>query len=83
MTELTTTRRNTLPASKFALPGKNGAPGKYPVDTKGRADAAKGRATQMVAKGKLSPEAAAKVRHKANIVLGESDSTYHNWPPTK
>ena len=31
----------------------------------------------MLAKGKLSPEDAAKVRHKANVVLGETDSTYH------
>ncbi len=38
---------------------------------------AKGRATQQLAKGNLTPEEAAKVRHKANVVLGETDSTYH------
>ena len=42
--------RNKLPKSEFALPGER----KYPVDTKNRAINAKARATQMVAKGKLS-----------------------------
>lgn len=81
MAALTTKRRNDLPTSKFALPkgtkSSDGAPA-YPVDTPGRAANAKARATQMLAKGKLSPEAAAKVRHAANVVLGETDSTHHS-----
>lgn len=32
---------------------------------------AKARATQMVKKGKLSPEAAARIRAKANRILGQ------------
>jgi hypothetical protein len=73
MAVLTTKARNKMPASKFALPG-----GRFPVPDKAHAANAKARATQMVAKGKLSPASAAKIRHKANVVLGETDSTYHN-----
>ena len=72
MSVLSTKARKNLPSSKFALPG-----GRYPVPDKAHAANAKARATQMLAKGKLSPEDAAKVRHKANVVLGETDSTYH------
>jgi hypothetical protein len=60
-------------ASKFALPG-----GRYPDGDKAHAIAAKARATQELAKGNLSPEDAAKVRHSADVTLGETDSTYHN-----
>lgn len=67
MAKLTAAKRHSLPTSKFALPGER----KYPVDTRARAANAKSRATQMVAKGKLSPASAAKIRRKANAVLGE------------
>jgi hypothetical protein len=60
--------RNKLPAAKFGLPGER----KYPVDTKGRAANAKGRATQQVNKGNLSPAAAAKIDAKADRVLGKA-----------
>lgn len=73
MAVLTTKARNKMPASKFALPG-----GRFPVPDKAHAANAKARATQMVAKGKLSPSEAATIRHKANSILGETDSTYHN-----
>ena len=73
MAVLTTKARKNMAASKFALPG-----GRFPVPDKAHAANAKARATQGVAKGTLSPEDAAKVRHKANQVLGETDSTYHN-----
>jgi hypothetical protein len=76
MAKLTAKRRNALPASKFAL--KQGGKEKYPVDTKGRAVAAKGRATQAVAKGRLTPEQASKIKHKADAVLGKHDCAYHN-----
>jgi hypothetical protein len=59
-------RHNKLPSSKFGLPGAR----KYPLDTKGRAANAKGRATQQVEKGNLSPAAAAQIKAKANNVLG-------------
>jgi hypothetical protein len=59
--------RNELPSSKFGLPGSR----KYPVNDKAHAANAKARATQQVEKGNLSPEAAAKIRAKANKVLGK------------
>lgn len=64
MTKLTAKHRNSLPASKFAGPGRS-----YPTDTRARAANAKGRATQQVKKGNLSPSAAAKVKAQANRVL--------------
>lgn len=75
MAVLTTKQRNagTGAAKKFALPG-----GRYPIGDRAHAGNAKARATQMLAKGKLSAADAATVRHKANVVLGETDSTYHN-----
>ena len=74
MAELTTKARNRLKPSTFGLPGKKA----YPMPDKAHAANAKARATQMVAKGKLSPSEAATIRHKANSILGETDSTYHN-----
>lgn len=78
MGKLTAAARKKLPASKFALPGKNGKPGKYPVDTKNRARDAKARDSEMVAKGKLSPAQATKINHRADAVLGKHDCSYHN-----
>lgn len=74
MAVLTTKQRknHTGAAKKFALPGD-----RYPIGDKAHAADAKGRATQQLAKGNLSPAEAATVRHKANVVLGETDSTYH------
>lgn len=74
MSVLKAKARNKLAASKFGLPDTR----QYPLDTAGRAANAKARATQMLAKGKLTPDKAAKIRHRANVVLGETDSTYHN-----
>lgn len=78
MAKLTAKARKNIKPSKFALPGKNGKPGKYPVEDKAHAADAKARATQMVAKGKLSPAQASKIKHKADAVLGKTDTTYHN-----
>jgi hypothetical protein len=78
MAKLTAKTRKNLKPSKFALPGKGGKPGKYPVEDKAHAANAEARATQMVAKGKLSPAQAAKINHKAAAVLGKHDSAYHN-----
>jgi len=48
------------------MPGER----KYPMPDKSHAANAKARATQQVNKGALSPAAAARVRAKANKVLG-------------
>jgi hypothetical protein len=74
MAVLTTKARKHLKPGTFGLPGKKA----YPMPDKAHAANAKARATQMAAKGKLSPSDAATIRHKADHVLGECDSTYHN-----
>jgi len=68
MAKLTAATRKKIPTSKFALPGER----KFPVQDKAHAANAKARATQMVAKGKLSPASKAKIDAKANRVLGKS-----------
>lgn len=78
MAKLTAKARKKIPSAKFALPGKNGKPGKYPVENASHAADAKARASEMVAKGKLSPAQAAKINHKADAVLGKHDTNYHN-----
>ncbi len=65
MVKLTTTSRDKIPKSEFALPESR----KYPVDTKARAANAKARATQMVNKGELSKSSKEKIDEKANRVL--------------
>lgn len=67
MAKLTSATRNNLPANKFGEPGSR----KYPMPDKSHAANAKARATQQVEKGKLSSAAAARIRAKANRVLGE------------
>jgi hypothetical protein len=67
MAKLDTAKRNALPASKFGMPGQR----KYPMEDASHAADAKGRATQMVKKGRLSPAAAAAIRAKANKILGQ------------
>lgn len=66
--------RNKLAPGKFGLPKTK----QYPMEDSAHAADAKGRATQQLAKGNLSPEQAAEIRHHADVVLGETDSTYHN-----
>ncbi|MES2136988.1 MAG: hypothetical protein V4502_08020 [Pseudomonadota bacterium] len=67
MAKLNAATRNAIPAAKFGLPKQR----KYPMEDEGHAVAAKGRATQMVKRGKLSPASAAKIRVKANAILGQ------------
>ena len=67
MAELTTKGRKALTKGTFGLPGER----KYPMPDKAHAANAKARATQMVAKGKLSAWSAAKIKAKANKVLGK------------
>lgn len=78
MAKLTAKARNKIPAGKFGVKPKNGKPGKYPMPDKAHAADAKGRATQMVARGKLSPMQANKIKHQADQVLGTNDCSYHN-----
>ena len=66
MAKLTSKKRNALPDSKFAGPGRS-----YPVQDRSHAQNALARATQMVDKGKLSPASAAKIRKKANAILSK------------
>jgi hypothetical protein len=67
MAKLPTKTRNALPKSTFGLPGSR----KYPLNDAAHAANAKARATQEVNKGKLSPSSAAKIKAKANKVLGK------------
>lgn len=68
MAKLKAEKRNSLPSSEFGMPGQR----KYPINDKSHAANAKARATQMVAKGKLSPAMASKIRAKANRMLSGS-----------
>jgi len=76
MAVLTTNARKHLKPSTFGLPGKKA----YPMPDKAHAGNAKARVTHALATGKVTPAEAATVRHKANVILGETDSTYHNQP---
>lgn len=65
--KLNAAARNAIPAAKFGLPKQR----KYPMPDASHAVDAKGRATQMVKRGKLSPASAARIRAKADAVLGK------------
>lgn len=64
--KLDAAKRAVIPKSEFGLPGSR----KYPMPDRSHAANAKARATQMVEKGKLSSASAAKIRAKANHMLG-------------
>lgn len=66
MAKLTAKGRKALPKSKFA-----GRDRSYPVPDKSHAANAKARATQAVKAGRMSPAEAAKIKAKANKVLGK------------
>jgi hypothetical protein len=76
MAKLKAATRNALPARAFGMPDARKYPmekkvgGKLVPDKKHAADA-KGRATTQVARGNLSEAAAARIRAKANRMLGE------------
>lgn len=67
MSKLRAAKRNSLPSSEFGLPKSR----KYPMPDRSHAANAKARATQQVNAGRLSSAQAAKIRAKANRVLGE------------
>ena len=74
MAKLSVSKRKALPKKAFGLPSKVGKEneagrGAYPMPDKAHAANAKARATQMVNKGKLSPNAAKVIKAKANKVL--------------
>jgi hypothetical protein len=59
MAKITASRRNALPRSEFALPGKGAGPqgkgsGAYPIDTPGRARNALARGAQHASPGELA-----------------------------
>lgn len=64
---LTTKTRKSLPSGEFGLPGSR----KYPMPDASHAVNAKARATQQVKAGNLSPGSAAKIKAKANRILGK------------
>ena len=64
---LSTKRRNSLPSDEFGMPGSR----KYPMPDRSHAANAKARATQQVKAGNLSPSSAAKLKAKANRILGK------------
>ena len=66
MAKLMAAARNAMPKSEFGLPGSR----KFPMPDKSHAANAKARATQGVARGTLSPSSAAKIRAKADRMLG-------------
>jgi len=55
----------------LAAKGQANADGSYPTDTRGRAVAAKGRATQAVKAGRMSKAMEAKIDARANRKLGK------------
>jgi len=67
MAKLDAEERREIPKKEFGLPGQR----KYPMPDKSHAANAKARATQMVKRGKLSAASAAKIRSKADRLLGE------------
>lgn len=68
--KLTAAKRNKLSSKTFGLPGSR----KYPMPDRSHGANAKARATQQVKAGNLSPSSAAKIRSKANRILGKKQS---------
>jgi len=64
MAELTTKKRNSLPNSAFAGPGRS-----YPVNDPSHARNAKARASEMYHKGKLSAAQKNRIDNRADAVL--------------
>ena len=67
MAKLTSGERNALPPSSFGLPKQR----KYPMQDLEHAVAAKGRATQAVKAGRMSPSTKSKIVAKADRKLGK------------
>jgi len=67
MAKLSTEARKRLPKSAFGLPGSRG----FPMPDPSHAANAKARATQAVKAGRMAPTTAAKIKAKANKILGK------------
>ena len=67
MAKLTTRARKALPKSDFGEPGRRA----YPMPDRSHAANAKARASQAVAKGRMSKGEEAKIDAKANKKLGK------------
>lgn len=67
MADLSSKKRNKLPAKDFGLPKER----KYPMPDKSHAGNAKARASQMEKEGKLSKKQEAKIDRKADKKLGK------------
>lgn len=67
MAQLKAASRNALPERAFGLPGQR----KYPMPDRAHAANAKARATQQVKAGHLSSSSAARIKAKANRILGK------------
>lgn len=65
MATLSAAVRNRLRSTQFGMPGQR----KYPMEDRAHQIAAKGRANQMVKKGKLAPSTRDKIVAKANALL--------------
>lgn len=70
MAKLTSSERNALPASDFALPKER----KYPMEDKSHAANAKSRAAGQEGKGKISKATESKIDAKADRVLGNKSA---------
>jgi hypothetical protein len=67
MSKLNAAARNRIPSSQFGEPKQR----KFPMPDRSHAANAKARATQGVKVGRISSATAAKIRAKANRILGE------------
>ncbi len=65
MAELSTKKRDSLPASDFGLPSEH----KYPMPDKSHARNAKARASQEMRKGDLTKVEKEKIDRKADRIL--------------
>jgi len=63
---------NAARRRQLAKEGKANADGSYPTDTKGRAVAAKARATAAERDGRISKELERRIDARANRTLGKS-----------
>lgn len=77
MAVLRAKKRNSLPASDFGLPGER----KYPMPDRAHAANAKARASQMEARGRITPAQKAAIDAKANRKLQDHDFA-HKRPRT-
>ena len=68
MAELSTEKRDKLPAKDFAEPDKRA----YPIEDKAHARNAKARAGQAVKAGRMSKSEQSKIANKADAKLGKS-----------